>query len=75
MSQRKGDKAAKFRQIRSLGVEKKARSVTAERSITEALTSGDVDEREPECRAELCQVLTNIYIELRGGVSWSRKLG
>lgn len=41
--------------------------MAAERSIVEALTSRDIYECEFELRAELRQVLTNIYIELRRG--------
>lgn len=63
-SQRKGDKAETSHQTRSLGVEK-MHSTPAERAIVEAPTSGDVDESELELHAELRQVSTNVYIELR----------
>lgn len=59
-----------FRQTRSLGMRRI--QFAAGRSVMEALTGGNVDEREVELRAELRQVVTNIYIELRrgSGQSW-----
>ena len=55
----------KFRQTRSLGMRRI--QFAAERSVMEALTGGNVDEREVELRAEFRQVVTNIYVELRRG--------
>jgi len=52
------------RRKRSLGVEK-ARLMVLQRSIAEALTGGNIDERKLELRAELGQVSWNIHIELR----------
>lgn len=56
----------KFRQTRSLGMRRI--QFAAERSVMEALTGGNVDEREVELRAEFRQVVTNIYVELRRGL-------